>query len=159
MNLIKVVVRDKNNVSVKLTGLVKGIENPRGLYARFGVQGLRWVDENFKKQGGLLKEGKWQKLADSTIKRRQTRKKKRTKSQLILIDSGDLKRDFDTRFTSRGVWIGTPKEYAVFHDSDRPRKKLPHRRVLPRQKDDTMISRLRKTLRNYIREKGQNIFR
>ena len=157
--MISVKVTDKNRVSVKLTALVKSIENPRGLYARFGVQGLRWIDENFKKQGGLLKEGKWQKLADSTIKRRRTRKKRRTKSTQILIDRGNLRGSFNTRFISRGVWIGTEKTYAIYHDSDKPRKKLPHRRILPRQKDNTMVSRLRKTLRNYIREKGKNIFR
>ena len=156
--MISVKVTDKNRVAVKLTALVKGIENPRGLFARFGVQGLKWVDENFKKQGGLLKEGKWQKLADSTIKRRQTRKKRKTKSTQILIDRGDLRGSFNTRFTSRGVWIGTEKVYGIYHDSDKSRKKLPHRRLLPRQKDTTIVTRLAKTLRNYIREKGRGIF-
>lgn len=157
--MISVTVRDKNNVTAKLSALTRDIERPRGLWARFGVQGLKWVDENFKKQGGLLKEGKWQKLADSTLKRRRTRKKKPTESKNILMDSGDLKKSINTRFTSRGVWIGTAKDYGIYHDSDAPRRKLPQRRILPRQKDDTMVSRLRKVLRNYIREKSRGVVR
>ena len=155
--MISVKVKDRNQVAAKLKIMSVKLKNPRALYARFGVQGIKWIDENFRKQGGLLKEGKWKPLSPSTIRSRTKRKKKRTTSTQILIDSGELRKSFETSFTSRGVLIGTGKKYGIYHDSDVSRRKLPQRRMVPRQKDTSMVIRLTKTLRNYLREIGRGI--
>lgn len=155
---VKIEVKDRNNVTAKLTAVTTSIRNPRKLHARFGVQGIKWVDENFKKQGGLLKEGKWKRLAYSTLEARRTRKERRTMSEKILKDRGKLRESFDTRFTHEGVWIGTVKKYAAPHEFGEPKRGLPQRRMLPRQQDDTMVERLKKTLRSYIREEGEGVF-
>ena len=156
---IKIKVIDQNKAIVKLFGLANDLKNPRALYARWGIQGLKWVDENFVKQGALLQEGKWKDIADSTKAARRKGKKKSKYGPQILIDTGELRKSFNTRFSDKGVYVGTEKTYAIYHESDAPRKKLPQRRMLPRQKDESILKRLVKTTNNYIKEKGKNIFK
>ena len=156
---IKIKIEDSNKVIAKLTAIAADLNKPRALYTRWGIQGLKWVDENFIKQGVLLQEGKWKELKPSTLRARKTRKRKSTNSELILIDNGELRKSFGTRFSDKGVYVGTEKEYAIYHDSDASRKKLPQRRMLPRQKDESILKRLIKTTNNYIKEISKGILK
>jgi len=156
---IKIKIEDQNKVIAKLTTVAVDLKNPRALYARWGIQGLKWVDENFKKQGALLQEGNWKKLKPSTLRARRTRKRKPTNSELILIDNGELRKRFEPRFSDKGVYIGTEVQYAIYHESDAPRKKLPQRRMLPRQKDESILKRLIKTTNNYLKEISKGILK
>jgi len=156
---IKIKIEDQNKVIAKLAAVAVDLKNPRALYARWGIQGLKWVNENFTKQGALLQEGNWKELAPSTLRARRTRKRKRTNSTKILIDNGELRKSFGPRFSDKGVYVGTEKEYAIYHESDAPRKKLPQRRMLPRQKDESILSRLIKTTNNYLKEISKGILK
>jgi len=190
---IKIKIEDKNKVIAKLTAVATDLKNPRALYARWGIQGLKWVDENFAKQGALLQEGKWKDIADSTKAARRKGKKKSKYGPKILIDTGDLRKSFNTRFSSDGIYIGTGKEYAPPHEFGatinkrvtvkshlrkinsafgkkiKARKiligshqkqmnlKILQRRMLPRQKDESILKRLIKTTNNYIKEISKGI--
>jgi len=156
---IKIKIEDQNKVIAKLSTVVSDLKNPRALYARWGIQGLKWVDENFIKQGALLQGEKWKELAPSTLKARRTRKRKRTSSTKILIDNGDLRKSFGTRFSDKGIYLGTEKTYAIYHESDAPRRILPQRRMLPRQKDESILKRLIKTTNNYLKEISKGILK
>lgn len=131
--------------------------NRTELHQRFGIQALRWIDKNFQAEGGLLSDGKWKPLADSTVRgRRRGKRKIKTQAQRrryrarILQDTGRLRQSFTMRATNSSVTVGTAVPYAVYHESDAPRKVLPRRRMLP--KFEELAPQLLVTAANYIEE-------
>lgn len=91
----------------------------------------RWIQKNFQSEGGP--QGGWEPLKTSTIKGRKRG------GDRILQDTGILKSRWKHLYTpekaavmSAAVMSGV--DYGVYHDSDKPRKKLPHRKILPREK-------------------------
>lgn len=153
--VIEIKVLHSEQVIVHLKTIEGKLKNPRALYARWIVQGEKWIDDNFKKQGGLLQEGTWKDIKPATKKARRKGKKKGGKSgDKILMDTGDLKGSFSGKHVSGGdgIKLGTAKTYAIYHESDKPRKKLPQRRMLPRKKDVSFMNKINKTTHNYIKE-------
>ena len=149
---VKILKEKQKRIINKLKTISKKVENPRALYARWGVQGLRWIDENFKRQGELLAEGKWKDISPVTKARRRKGKREGHGrfGDKILMDTGRLKQSFTTRFSYRGVYLGTETEYASTHEYGY--KNIPKRRILPQQKDKTMMKILLKTTKNYIKQ-------
>lgn len=80
------------------------------LHRRYGIQAMKWIDENFKTEGGLLEDGKWEELSDNTVAAR------RKGSRLILQDTGTLRPSFGYQATSTEVRIGSPSKLALFHN-------------------------------------------
>lgn len=146
-----------NKIAAKLRSIGQNFSNPRGLYARWGVTALRWIDENFRRQGALLAEGAWKPLSSSTIRSR-TRKGKQRQARKggggykTLMVTGALRSSYSTKFDREGVIIGSSKNYAIYHESDKPRRVIPQRRMLPRQKDESFTERLSKVALNYVKE-------
>lgn len=94
----------------KMKAARKGL-SLQGLYKKWGLQGLKWVNENFETEGGLLKGSKWRKLRPNTVAGR------RKGSRKILQDTGNhLKNTFTYRAVQHGVYVGTASKIAPYHN-------------------------------------------
>lgn len=99
-------------VRIDSRDLVKGLAEARidkkQLLSAVGLRILRWVDENFKREGI---EVKWRPLSPNTIAGR------RRGSSKVLQDTGRLKNSFSFQLLSGGdsVQVGTNVEYAKHH--------------------------------------------
>jgi phage gpG-like protein len=151
-------------------------ETRRTLHQRWGIQGMNWVDENFRKQGALT-GSPWAALRPSTIARRRNKKKE---SILILQDSGALRGSYVMKYDENSATVGSPKFYSIYHEEGRapwairPTTRvigeaattitgnsgmhpgLPQRRMLPRQTDATFMDKMKKvavTLFNQLSKK------
>lgn len=101
-----------------------GGQSKSELHRRYGIQAMKWINENFRQEGGLLETGKWQELTPNTIAGR------RKNSSRILQNTGLLRPSFDYEATSTEVRIGSPSKIALFHNEG---TKGPYE-ILPRNK-------------------------
>lgn len=131
-------------IAAKLSYIGRNLANPKGLYARWAVTSLKWVDDNFRKEGALLADGPWPKLKESTRRGRSGGK--------ILQRTGRLRRSYTYRITKGGLILGTSVSYAIYHESDNARSVIPQRRMLPRSRDKSFTDRLTKVSLNYVKE-------
>ena len=105
-----------------------------------------WIQDNFKTEGGKVVG--WKQLADSTLGAiSKTRrggvhlKKVKHGPKILQGRSGWLKSHWKPYWTSKSGGIYSEAEvsggvyYGVFHNSDKPRKRLPQRRILPYNKE------------------------
>jgi phage gpG-like protein len=90
----------------------------------------RWVQENFKSEGG--KVGGWAPLADSTIESRMRRRNK-TGAIRILQDTGTLRMKWKHNFGPDFAATVSAVEYGIFHETGT--KKMPQRRILPKPEE------------------------
>jgi hypothetical protein len=105
----------------------------------------RWIQKNFQGEGDL--SGGWAPLAPSTIARRLAEKRtvaatkarsaqgRPSASIKILQDRGWLRSRWKHFFNASIGKITSAVDYGDYHDSDKPRKHLPQRKILPRKKD------------------------
>ncbi len=103
----------------------------------------RWIQKNFQSQGGTV--GGWQKLEASTIAHRR----KKGRGAKILQDVGWLKNNWKHFANDRMAVIEAGVPYGIFHDSDKPRRKLPQRKILPR--DENVQPVLTKLYKHWVR--------
>jgi phage gpG-like protein len=96
---------------------------------RVGIWVLRWINDNFKTEGG--KVGRWKKFRYGG----RFRKGKLDTSAKLLQDTGRLRASFDSKPNKKGVTIGSDLEYSKYHEEGVPKKRLPQRRMLPDGKD------------------------
>ncbi len=160
----------------EVQALLKKFTGPdvkRTLHQRWGLQGMNWVDQNFKQQGALTGTP-WAALKPSTIAAKG--------SSSILQDTGRLKQSFVMRFDETQAAIGSPVFYGAYHEEGRTgpwairpknpggvlawkgidgkmvfRKSVmhpgyPQRRMLPRQTDETFMSKIRLVATNLFNE-------
>ena len=81
------------------------------LHERYGIEAMKWIDRNFKQEGGLLEDGPWQELSPNTIAGR------RKNSSRILQNTGaGLRPSFNFQHTSTEVRIGSPSKLALWHN-------------------------------------------
>jgi phage gpG-like protein len=129
------------NASVQMIGLEavkrrldkveRETKNATAAYAQSIALVDRFVQENFKSQGG--KVGGWAPLKQSTIKARRNKKKGSIK---ILQDNGLLRMNWKHVYDHKSGSLVSGVYYGIFHDSDKPRtSSLPRRRILPTQKE------------------------
>ncbi len=84
------------------------LKDMRKFHARLGVNYLRWINKNFRRQGI---EKKWKRLEpQSTIFAR------RKKSSKILQDKGILRNSFTSRFNHTEVRVGSAIKYSQVHE-------------------------------------------
>src|SRR5689334_9076940 len=84
-------------------------ETFRTLHQRWGIQGMKWVDENFRQQGALT-GSPWAALKPSTIAGR--RKGKGSGTAQILQDCGRLKESFTMEYSAQAAVIGSALFYS-----------------------------------------------
>jgi len=122
-----------------------GIKRARDAMRRAVILVDRWIQKNFQTEGQLAYPGQgWQPLAPSTIEKRrrmprvQRAAKRREKPPelatiRILQDVGWLRSRWRHYWDDRVGVVQSGVDYGVYHDSDEPRKKLPQRKILPRE--------------------------
>lgn len=102
-----------------------------------GLSLIDWITANFESEGRKTGQA-WAPLSPRTIMRRR----KRGGGAKILQDIGRLKMSFtkapnpDVKINGRGVsvTVGTETQYAIYHESSEPRRRLPRRPMLPTEK-------------------------
>lgn len=122
--LVKVNGEERAKNQLRLMG--RKIKNPIGANKKVSVWLLRWVNENFRSEGG--KVGGWKPFAlggrlmpDGSIDR----------SAKLLQDTGRLRGSFNRINTQREAGVGAWAPYAVYHQLGAPKIRLPARPMLP----------------------------
>jgi len=114
--------------AMRLVG--RKVRNTRIPNRQISIWLLRWVNENFKSQGG--KVGGWKpfKLGGRRLSSGQI-----DRNAKLLQDTGRLRQSFNP-FHSRVVaGIGSDLNYSVTHDLGLPHRNLPARRLVPLSTD------------------------
>ncbi len=108
----------------------------RSAHARAMVFIEKWIQKNFEQEGALAMEGaKWKPLKPSTIaRRRHGRNAAHAGEVKILRDRGWLKNKWKPYYSAHKIAYQSMMDYGVYHDSDKPRHRLPQRRIIPRQR-------------------------
>lgn len=126
------------------------LSDMRKYHARLGVNYLRWINKNFRRQGV---EKKWKRL-----KRESTIFARRKKSSKILQDTGLLRKSFTSKFSTTEVRVGTAVKHSRVHEEGgkktyiiRPKRK----RVLafPHARGNVILKKLgfrRRTIRGFF---------
>ena len=120
-------------------------------FIRVGSLLLKTFKENFRTQGNTLGEP-WQKLADSTIAQ-----KKRLGYPLVpLIRTGTMRDSFKSNPSRYHVIIDNPMEYFVYHQSIRPRHKLPRRVMMKidNRRKELIIKVFLKAMESTLQKRG-----
>lgn len=127
-------------------------------YARAATYLDRWVQQNFKTEGG--KVGKWAPLKVGGRWSRRRGRRFFDSAAKVLQDTGRLRQSFLPFVTRRNAGIGSDLPYAKKHEEGKGERgrKLPARRMLPKQKE------VRKDLREILNEHvkgitGKNLFK
>ena len=90
----------------KLKKLGDAVNKDR-LFNAVGMRGIKWVNDNFKREG---LEIKWKPLSPNTVANR------RKGSSAILQDTGRLRQSFDYKLTPDAVIVGTQSKIASYHN-------------------------------------------
>lgn len=119
-------IKGINELNKYLQSIKKEIQNPLKFHKQSSVIMLTDIHNHFSKEQSPT--GKWKALSPITIFRR--RGGGQSKSAKILQDTGRLRNSIVNAFSSKGAEVGTNVEYGKYHDSDKPRTKLPQRKFL-----------------------------
>jgi len=104
------------------------LANRRATNARAVAAVDRWVQQNFKQEGGLAQDGGWAPLAPAT--RRARRRGANTDAgQRILQDSGQMRSRWKRTWTATRASIQSGVDYARYHQTGT--QKMPRRAILP----------------------------
>ncbi len=129
-----------------LRKLQRKIKDPRPANRNVSIWLLRWVNENFKSEGG--KVGRWKpfklggrKLPDGTID---------TKAKLLQ-DTGRLRASFQNFYSKDVAGVGSPLDYSLAHELGLPSKNLPARRMIPNASDKDVEAAVIRIYDAYIR--------
>jgi len=126
-SLIKVTtVGDANSIKRGLRVAAAGIKRTRIPNRQISVWLLRWVNENFKSQGG--KVGGWKpfKLGGRRLPGGQI-----DRSAKLLQDTGRLRASFSPFHSRRFAGVRSRLPYSITHDLGLPHRNLPARRMIP----------------------------
>jgi phage gpG-like protein len=119
--IFKKTIEGLNNFSEPLKGISQYMEKE--------------IDINFKQGGSRLNNRPWKSLKPSTLKQ----KNRKYPSRPILVRTGRMRRNFQHSLTKDRLEISNKSDYFKYHQSNKPRKKLPRRvmlNILTRQKTE-----------------------
>jgi phage gpG-like protein len=124
---------------------------------------LRWVNDNFKTEGG--KVGNWKPFTyGGRLVKKGTRgaspisllpSKRRAyinPSAKLLQDTGALRLSFDVFHSQKNAGVGSDLKYAAAHEQGLPSRNLPQRRMLPESGDKDVTQGIIKIYDAYIRK-------
>jgi len=116
-------------VVAKLRKITRKIKNPSKANREVSIWLMRWVNRNFKTEGG--KVGSWLpfkhggRVGAGGI----------DKSAKLLRDTGRLQKSFSPFYSRTEAGIGTDLPYALTHELGKLSKNVPVRRMLPLASD------------------------
>lgn len=144
----------RNSIRATRRFLVKTrrrINNPSAANRKVSIRLLRWVNENFKTEGG--KVGKWKPFRHGgrlTGNRLPSGRFEVDRSAKLLQDTGALRASF-IPFSSKTVaGIGSNVRYSLTHELGLPHKNVPIRRMLPLPEDREVIDFITKIYDHHI---------
>lgn len=119
--------------------VAKRIKNTRSANRKVSVWLMRWVNDNFKSQGG--KVGKWKpfKLGGRRLPGGGI-----DASAKLLQDTGRLRASFSPFYSRTEAGVGSALKYSITHELGFPHRNLPARRMLPIASDRSVLSGIRK---------------
>ena len=130
----------------KLRELMRKMRNPRPANRQVSIWVLRWINANFKSQGG--KVGGWKpfklggrKIPGGGIDR----------SAKLLQDTGRLRASFSPFHSRNTAGVGSDLRYSIEHELGLPHRNLPARRMLPLASDRDVERGVIKIYDAYIR--------
>lgn len=114
-----------SRILLNVSNAAKDFKKPLGQSATM----LRKLFEGdvFKTEGGAIQR-QWERLSPATVAR-----KARSGSPFptkILVDTGKMQKSFYTTVTSDYAIIGNNQDYFKYHQSNKPRKRLPRRQMM-----------------------------
>lgn len=112
---LKATIEGDKELSRKLSRIPSKLDDFQKPLGISGIEVRRSVDENFKGRGRLF--GKWKKRKDS-------------KSHPLLEKTGKMRHAFKQTLGPGYVEIFNPTPYFKFHQSNKPRKRIPRRVML-----------------------------
>lgn len=101
-----------------------GVSRRRALLSAIGDRQLKFVADNFRKQG---LEQPWAPLKPATLRRRR----KGGAGAQILQDRGILRGSFVKKVRTNFVFVGSTLKYAATHEYGDSRRNIPQRKMLP----------------------------
>ena len=127
---LNVIVKGSRKSQRALKRAIKRMKNPTQANKRVSIWLLRWVNENFKTEGGNV--GGWKpfkyggrKLPDGSI----------DTSARLLQDTGRLRASYSNFFSRTTAGVGSDIKYSLIHQLGLPRANLPARRMIPEPSD------------------------
>ena len=112
---IRISLKGLQQTVAKLTALTVAGQDAGGskteLHRRYGIQAMKWIHENFKREGGLLEDDPWQELSPNTIAARR-----KGSSQILQNTREKLLPSFNFDHTSTEVRVGSPEKLALWHN-------------------------------------------
>jgi phage gpG-like protein len=143
---IQVVIRGSSKAaSRKLKEVIRKVSNPISANREVSIWLLRWVNTNFKTEGGSV--GGWKPfkhggriLPSGNID---------TEAKLLQ-DTGRLRASFNPFFSKTVAGIGSGLRYSVTHELGLPHRNLPARRMLPLASDKSVENGIIKIYNRWI---------
>lgn len=145
----------------KLINIESSIRSPIIANAQVSQWLVRWVNDNFKTEGG--KVGKWApfKLGGRKVKKGKWGKRSRYSgknkwvldtSAKLLQDTGQLRGSFKGFATNEVAGVGTEVTYSKYHEYGVPKNKLPQRRMMPDPElDKDVVTGVLKIYQSYFK--------
>lgn len=119
--------RSLNEAALKrLRKLAKDVGDTTGVNRQVSIWLLRWVNDNFRSEGG--KVGGWPPFK---LGGRRKRGGGIDRTAKLLQDTGRLRASIQPFHSRRNAGVGSAIIYAGPHDTGLPRRGLPQRRILP----------------------------
>lgn len=140
-------VRGSSKAAQKaLRRAIRKIKNPTQANKAVSIWLMRWVNENFKTQGG--KVGGWKpfKLGGRPLPGGGI-----DRSAKLLQDTGRLRASFSPFHSRRVAGIGSDLNYSITHELGLPHRNLPSRRMLPLDTDRDVEAGIIRIYDVYIR--------
>lgn len=128
-------VGNPGDVSRGLRIAARKVRNTRRPNRQISIWLLRWVNENFKSEGG--KVGGWKPFK---LGGRRLPGGKIDRSAKLLQDTGRLRQSFNPFHSARVGGVGSNLNYVLTHELGLPHKNLPARRMVPISSDRDVVS-------------------
>jgi len=130
----------------KLRSVINKVRNPKQANREVSIWLMRWLNENFKSQGG--KVGGWKPFK---LGGRRMPGGGIDASAKLLQDTGRLRKSFSPFYSRNTAGIGSDLNYSVAHEIGLPVRNLPARRILPQAGDRSVEAGVIKIYDRYIR--------
>ena len=138
----------------RLNDVNKDFKNWRPEFEKTGRFLVRTFERNFDTQGKELGEP-WKPLSSATLKQ----KKRAGYPATSLVRSGSLRKGFRSRGTNSEVVIGNVVSYFQYHQSNKPRRKIPRRIMmkLDEKRKQSIVKIFQKSVESILQRRAFNL--
>lgn len=142
---VKIDVQGDDSAVRTIHVLSTGIANPQVANKRLSVWLLKWVNDNFKSQGG--KVGGWRPFVAGG---RRLPGGGIDTSAKLLQDTGELRASFKEFSSKDYAGVGAWVPYSVYHELGVPSRNLARRRMLPLSSDKDVVDGIIRIYNAYL---------